>query len=281
MLSAIEPLLPQLPILSICLGFMLLQWAALRAVRASQSENAALAQMLAKLLAGQTIPQPVVIHQPPAPTPTPTPVPVPPPPDVLKPADASPKNPNEYDRMWAAMTILPQHQAVIEKDAQKILVDKERYQGVEKTNGVPWYVIGLIDVMEAGGGCDAHLHNGDPLKGRTIHVPADRPPAPLQPPFTWEQSALDALSYEGFDKIRWGKGTNSLVSTIAAALEHYNGMGYHNKGVPSPYLWSFSNQYKSGKYVSDHNYDPNAVSGQAGAMPILKALMALDPTIKL
>jgi lysozyme family protein len=215
----------------------------------------------------------------PAPSVTVTPAPAAPP--MLKPAAGSvpPKIPNEYDKMWAAMQILPAHQAVIDRDAAKILQHKADYQVASAQSTVPWFVIGLIDMMEAGGGCDAHLHNGDPLKGRTIHVPAGRPPAPLEPPFTWLQSALDALKFEDFDQIPWGRGTNSLVSTIAAALERYNGMGYHAMGVPSPYLWSFSNQYTKGKFVADHKYDANAVSEQAGAMTILKSLMGQDSSI--
>jgi lysozyme family protein len=176
--------------------------------------------------------------------------------------------------MWAQMQIRPEHQTVIERDAAKIAVNKATYETVAQQSGVPWFVIGLIDQMEAGGGCKAHLHNGDPLSGRTIHVPAGRPPPPAEPPFTWEQSAFDALQLEGFDKIKaWP------LSTIAGSLEKYNGMGYHSRGVPSPYLWSFSNQYSAGKFVKDHVYDPSAVSEQAGAMPILKALIAQDPSI--
>lgn len=193
----------------------------------------------------------------------------------LQPAQPA-KPPSEYDRMWSQMQILPQHQAVVDRDAAKVLAEKVQYEAVSPKTGVPWYVIGIIDQMEAGGGCKAHLHNGDPLTGRTIHVPSGRPPAPLEPPFTWDQSAQDALGYEHFDQVKdWS------ISGIAGALERYNGMGYHNKGVPSPYLWSFSNQYRSGKFVKDHVFDPNAVSEQAGAMPILKALMAQDPSIKL
>jgi lysozyme family protein len=182
-----------------------------------------------------------------------------------------------YDKMWEAMQILPQHEAAIVKDANKVFVNKARYQGIADKTRVAWFVIGILDMMEAGGGCDAHLHNGDSLKTRTIHVPAGRPPAPEEPPFTWEQSAEDALRYEGFDKVLdW-----TTINAIAGAFEKYNGMGYHNKGVPSPYLWSFSNQYTAGKFVADHVYDPHSVSEQAGALPILKALMALDPSIQI
>lgn len=268
-MDILQNLLSQLPLLVVSMGFMALQWRAIGAVQASQGENATLAQLLAKLLAGQQVSLPTSVTLPPVVQPT-KPVALP------APVPTAPKPATEYDRMWAAMQISPQHQAVIDRDAAKIMAGKARYETVGQQSGVPWFVIGLIDQMEAGGGCKAHLHNGDPLDERTIHVPAGRPPAPAQPPFTWEQSALDALHLEGFDKIKsW------LLATIAGELERYNGMGYHAKGVPSPYLWSFSNQYTSGKYVKDHVYDPNVVSEQAGAMPILKALMALDPSIQL
>jgi lysozyme family protein len=268
----LQNLLSKADLLIVFIGMAVLQWYALSTVRGSNTENLSLTQMLAQLLAGR---EPV----PPKGAPIAPLAPVPPvaPPQkqpAPEPAQLPPKPATEYDRMWTAMQILPAHQAVIDRDAAKILVNKVQYEGVSQQNGVPWFVIGLIDQMEAGGGCKAHLHNGDPLSGRTIHVPAGRPPAPAEPPFTWEQSALDALQYEGFDKIKaWP------LAAIAGALEKYNGMGYHNKGVPSPYLWSFSNQYKSGKFVKDHVYDPNAVSEQAGAMPILKALTAQDPSI--
>lgn len=258
-MDILQNLLANAPLLIVFAGMFALVWRALSIAH----DLSTLALQKPELQ-----PTPAPAPQPkPAPAPAPLPAPAPP---------IQPKTPTEYDRMWAAMQIMPQHQAVVDRDAAKIMGNKARYEGVAQQCGVPWFVIGLIDQMEAGGGCKAHLHNGDPLDERTIHVPAGRPPAPAEPPFTWEQSALDALHYEGFDKVKaWP------LATVAGELEKYNGMGYHMKGVPSPYLWSFSNQYTAGKFVKDHVYDPNAVSEQAGALPILKALMALDPSIQL
>jgi lysozyme family protein len=57
-------------------------------------------------------------------------------------------------------------------------------------------------------------------------------------------------------------------------LEKYNGLGYRMRGVPTPYLWSFSNLYEKGKFVQDGRYDPEAVSKQCGAALMLKAVAA-------
>lgn len=62
-------------------------------------------------------------------------------------------------------------------------------------------------------------------------------------------------------------------------LEQYNGLGYASRGRASPYIWSGTDQYVSGKYVRDGVYDPSAVDQQLGCAGLLMAMMALDPTI--
>ena len=57
-------------------------------------------------------------------------------------------------------------------------------------------------------------------------------------------------------------------------IERYNGTGYlrYHKNVPTPYLWSGSQHYVKGKYVSDGKWSSSAVSKQVGAAVILKEL---------
>ena len=52
------------------------------------------------------------------------------------------------------------------------------------------------------------------------------------PPFTWEESAIDALNYEGFSD--WNPSLWSDPTVIAFAMEVYNGLGYRDKGINSP-----------------------------------------------
>ncbi|WP_246775232.1 hypothetical protein [Bradyrhizobium diazoefficiens] len=49
--------------------------------------------------------------------------------------------------------------------------------------------------------------------------------------------------------------------------------------MPSPYLWSGTNQYRAGKYVRDGVYDPGKVDPQLGCAALIVALMELDPEI--
>lgn len=149
----------------------------------------------------------------------------------------------------------------------KVIQGKERYKTIEALTNVPWYFIGILHLRESDCNFNTHLHNGDSLKARTRQVPAGRP-VKGNPPFTFEESALDALGYEGFLKIKdWS------IEQMAYNFEQYNGWGYRMNGVPSAYLWSGTNQYKSGKYVADHVFDPSVVDVQVGTMAVLKVIL--------
>jgi lysozyme family protein len=134
-------------------------------------------------------------------------------------------------------------------------------------NGIPWFFIGITHGMEGGFNFSAHLHNGDPLTARTVQVPAGRPRAGA-PPFTWRQSAADAMTMKGFHQV-----TDWSTPHMLYLLERYNGLGYRVNGLPTPYLWSFSNLYEKGKFVADGQYDPQAVSKQCGAALMMKAVI--------
>ncbi|GGH01315.1 hypothetical protein [Mucilaginibacter phyllosphaerae] len=134
-------------------------------------------------------------------------------------------------------------------------------------SAIPWYFIACVHYMECSFSFKRHLHNGDPLTGYTVHVPANRPKVGHAPPFTFEESAVDALKLMKYDQV-----TNWSLSYILLKLEGYNGFGYNRKGIHTPYLWSYSNHYTKGKYVKDGVYDANAVSTQLGAAVILKRM---------
>lgn len=181
-----------------------------------------------------------------------------------------------YEELFRKCEINAGKITVVDAIIDRIVANKERYKKTQDSTKVPWSIISVIHSLESNLNFGAHLHNGDPLSGKTIRVPEDRPPG--DPPFTWEESAADALS---FDKLNlWQEWT---IPGALFVLERYNGKGYYNRGLPSPYLWSFSNNYTKGRFVRDGEFDPEAVSKQCGAAVLLKRMLErnidLDLTI--
>ena len=176
----------------------------------------------------------------------------------------------EYQHLFDTCLIKESKYAAVTTIANKIIANKSRYKAVGDPLNIPWYFIGIVHNMESSLNFTRHLHNGDPLTARTRNVPAGRP-ATGNPPFTWEQSATDSLKLQKLDL--WQDWS---VPGLLNQFEVYNGMGYRRRGINSPYLWSFSNQYSKGKFTSDGVYDPNAISQQCGAAVLLRRLRELQ-----
>jgi lysozyme family protein len=175
----------------------------------------------------------------------------------------------EYDSFFQQCAARAQYQPHLDFYTARL----RKFQGVYQDlcnqlgNDMPWPFVGILHAMEGGFNFTTHLHNGDPLTRRTVQVPQNRPVSG-QPPFTWRDSARDALQMKGYDKV-----SDWSVPHMLYLWEKYNGMGYRPRRVPSPYLWSFSTVYSSGKYVADGKFDTGAVSRQCGAALMLKALV--------
>ena len=173
----------------------------------------------------------------------------------------------EYRELYASCVTRPEFKASVAYYLKQLNRNRATYeQAVNGVGTVPWQFVGIIHAMESGFGFSTHLHNGDPLTARTVRVPAGRP---LQgnPPFDWKASARDALRFKGYDK-----ETDWSAPRMLYLLEKYNGFGYRWRGVPTPYLWSFSNHYTKGKFVEDRKFDPEKVSRQCGAALMMKAV---------
>ncbi len=157
--------------------------------------------------------------------------------------------------------------------AKKILANKARYQAVEKRTGVPWYWIACAHYRESDLDFKTQLAQGDPLGKVSTHVP--RGQGPYFGPDAWERAALIALEDTGATKIKdW------RLEKMIYHWEKYNGWGYFNHGIPSPYVWAGTTIQKPGKYVADGKWSSAAIDNQLGCVAILKTLMEVDPTIK-
>jgi lysozyme family protein len=155
---------------------------------------------------------------------------------------------------------LKQFQASFEKN-------KGRYEAVAKRLGVPDNLIALtakaiwaIHAREGSLDFSTYLHNGEKLGKPTKLVPAGIM-------FNnWEDAAVDAIKRE-LPKVG-GKIPQSVPDWLSFA-EAYNGLGYENKGVPSPYVLAGTSAYQQGKYVADGKYDPNHKDQQLGVAIML------------
>lgn len=158
--------------------------------------------------------------------------------------------------------------------ARKIFANKKRYKEIGDSIGVPYWTIGSKHYRESNLDFTTHLHCGDSLMQRTVHVPKGRPVSG-SPPFTFEFSARDALTMAPHclqNVRRW-----SLERTLYED-EKYNGWGYLGKGN-SPYVWSGMSVYSGGKYVADHVYSAYEKDKQLGTAVIYVELAKLDPEV--
>jgi lysozyme family protein len=175
----------------------------------------------------------------------------------------------EYSDLFNRCEVSPEHAGEVESTVRQIVGFQSRYAPVAAQSTVPWYVIAVIHNMECSLNFGEHLHNGDSLARRTVNEPRGRPTSG-QPPFTWDVSAIDALTYDKLTS--WPDWS---VGGICYKLEGYNGWGYRAHNINSAYLWSYSNLYTSGKYIADRVWSDTAVSRQCGTMVILRRMREL------
>jgi len=155
--------------------------------------------------------------------------------------------------------------------AARLVAAKARYKAVEAKTGVPWFFIAVCHERESSQNWGGSLAQGDHWNRVSTHVPAGRGPFS-----SWEEAAVDALvncaPRAALNK-DWSAGGTLTM------LEQYNGLGYAARGTPSPYVWAGTDQYRSGKYVRDGVFDPDAVDQQLGCAGLLFLMMAKDPSI--
>lgn len=176
----------------------------------------------------------------------------------------------EYQRLFDSCVVAERKRAAADALVDGLIAHRPRYAQVAATAGIPWHVIAVLHNMECAQNFACHLHNGDPLSARTRQVPRGRPATGCAP-FRWEASAADALAWRGL-----GPGLDWTLAGTLYEVEAYNGWGYrlHHPATLSPYLWSFSNHYRAGKYVSDGSWSASAVSAQCGAAVLLQRMHA-------
>jgi lysozyme family protein len=189
---------------------------------------------------------------------------------------------------WASAKLT--RESEFAKPAAKAFANKARYLSIAKRAGMPdlgWLFIACAHYRESSQDFTKNLGQGDPLDRKTTHVPADR--GPFLGPTAFEDGAVDALVNCAPYAARL---TDWSIAGMLTNLERYNGLAYANAGRPSPYIWSGTDQYKTGKVLVDHGpiedvYPSGPRKGQPvidlqlGCAGLMLAIQKLDPSIKL
>lgn len=176
----------------------------------------------------------------------------------------------EYTSQAATADVRPEAQVRATAVAKRLLGFLPRYKTIERLTGVPAVVTMCIHERESGGNWNTYLGNGQPLSKVTTMVPVGRGPFA-----TFEAGAIDAYRIQGLLPDNW------TVAALCYWMEKFNGFGYRNRGIRSPYVWGGTTLQQPGKYVRDSVFDPNVWDTQLGGMAVYLAIVALDPSLRL
>lgn len=172
---------------------------------------------------------------------------------------------SEFDMSGIELNLSSMQEEDLERFKQNWEENKEKYEEVEKATGMPAELIAAIHWREGSGDFTTYLHNGEKLGQVTTLEPAGVY-------FTdWTEAAIDAINREKGNATMANDGSLEYYLNYA---EGYNGWGYKNKGVVSPYVWAGTTNYHGGKYVADGVYDPNHYDQQLGVAAMMKAIMS-------
>jgi lysozyme family protein len=115
------------------------------------------------------------------------------------------------------------------RPAKVAVANKGRYLAIARAAGMPdiaWVFIAVSHYRESSQDFSKSLAQGDPWNEVSVHVPAGRGPFK-----SFEDAAVDALvkcSPYAAKLKDWS------IGGMLTNLERYNGIGYANKGIPSP-----------------------------------------------
>ena len=150
--------------------------------------------------------------------------------------------------------------------------NRQRYEDVAAETGIPALLIAAIHYRESSGDFSRYLHQGDPLGRPAVRVPNNIPVF-----HHWHDAAVHALNMKRTIRDRVGLDANTKdPAAIATFAEAYNGLGYHNAGRVSPYVYSGTDAYTGGKYVRDSVFSASTIDQQIGVLAMMDAAGGLE-----
>lgn len=179
----------------------------------------------------------------------------------------------EYTSLLARMVVTRPDE--VNAAAHRLLEFKPAYASVWAATGVPIALVAALHERESGARFSTYLGNGDSIFHPTVHVPKGRGPFG-----SWADGANDALHLDHLDTVR-GQPPGWTWAMACYEGETWNGFGPRDHGIHTGYLWAGTNNYHQGKYTSDGHWDPTVKDKQLGVIPLMAALVGLDPSLAL
>lgn len=158
---------------------------------------------------------------------------------------------DQYEQLFRDCQIVAGKQQEVDAAIAAMQAHQARYAALADQVGVPWYFVAVVHQREGSGSFSQSVRDGHRL------------PAGLN----WEDDALAVMQEQ------CGGWHNWSLAGLLYRLEAYNGFGYRQYQINSPYLWSFATCYTS-KYVGDGDFDPDQVDEQPGTAVILHRMVA-------
>lgn len=141
--------------------------------------------------------------------------------------------------------------------------NSEKYKNVEEATGIPAELVAAIHWRECTGDFSKYLHNGELLGYTTTKTPKGLYFE------DWTEAAIHAMKSHKPEMIE-----KDNIESWYEFAENYNGWGYRNMGLESPYIWSGTEKYVSGKFVGDGVYESSYKDDQLGVAVMLKELLS-------
>jgi lysozyme family protein len=177
---------------------------------------------------------------------------------------------DEYNRLLATVKLI-RHDAAMSA-ARKVFANGNRYIAAGLATRVPWPLIGVLDLRESDCNPAKALGQGDPWNRVSTNVPRGKGPFS-----SWEDAAKFYAHYDGLDD----PPAPYDMSVACYMGEKWNGFGYRNHGVNTPYLWGMTNHQESGRYAGDGNWQAGQWDTQPGIIAVLLSMFEIDPSIKI
>ena len=176
---------------------------------------------------------------------------------------------NNKARVERAKVTLTRSQANdIKRFQDNWVKNKARYQNVSSKTGVPAELIAAIHYRESSMSFNKYLHQGDPLGKKAVRVPKNIPLF-----YDWDKAAVHALNMKKGIRDRLNMTADTTDETaLTSYAEAYNGLGYSNKGLASPYAFAGTDQYTGGMYVADHKFSRTAKDGRLGVLALTRSI---------